>query len=185
MIEYCSKRILTVALITLVMQVYILNIKLFFHLLRIDIYFLIFFSVSSIIFYIEESVNTTLRPPRPSFDIVIPCSEKQSFHFLTSCQWCNNIDKTIDKTCKETGYHVKIICENAAGDKAEKSNPPAWVACDPESFRDLNSERRNFVLFEILIGIFGVISYIFVRRQHKRLDQRLVDRVNRQILAST
>nr|CUU97350.1 hypothetical transcript [Hymenolepis microstoma] len=160
MIEYCSKRILTVALITLVI-------------------------VASIIFYIEESVNTTLRPPRPSFDIVVPCSEKQSFHFLTSCQLCNNVDRTIDKACKDTGYHVKIVCENAAEDKAKKSNVPTWVACDPESFRDLNSERWNFVLFEFLIGVCGVVSYIFVRRQHKRLDQRLVDRVNRQILAST
>lgn len=55
--------------------------------------FLLSLSIASIIFYVEESVNTSLRPPRPPFDIVIPCSEKQSFHFLTSCQWCNNIDR--------------------------------------------------------------------------------------------
>ncbi|VUZ39673.1 unnamed protein product [Hymenolepis diminuta] len=160
MIEYCSKRILTIALLTLVV-------------------------IASIIFYVEESVNTSLRPPRPPFDIVVPCSEKQSFHFLTSCQWCSNVDRTIHKVCKETGYHVQIVCDDIAEGKAKRPNAPTWVACDPNTFRDLNSERRSFVLFEFLIGTCGVVSYIFVRRQHKRLDQRLVDRVNRQILAST
>ncbi|KAM3173959.1 hypothetical protein ACTXT7_011508 [Hymenolepis weldensis] len=152
MIEYCSKRILTIALLTLVI-------------------------IASIIFYVEESVNTSLRPPRPPFDIVVPCSEKQSFHFLTSCQRCSSIDRTIHKACKETGYHVQIVCDDVAEDKSKRPYVPTWVACDPNTFRDLNSERRSFVLFEFLIGTCGVMSYIFVRRQHKRLDQRLVDRL--------
>ncbi|KAM7534157.1 hypothetical protein Aperf_G00000109236 [Anoplocephala perfoliata] len=171
MIEYCSKRILTIALLVLVV-------------------------LASIIFYIEESVNTSLRPPRPSFDIAVPCSKKQSFHFLTSCQRCNDIDRKFEAACKETGYHVQIVCDDSAGfeeenvenksnDVGEKPKAPIWTACDPDTFIDLKAERRSFVVFEFFIGTCGVFAYVFVRRQHKRLDQRLVDRVNRQILAST
>lgn len=177
----------------------------------------------------------SLRSPRPSFDIAVPCSEKHSFRFLTSCQRCNGIDrvgiffvirlslvhnasyvylifyqlicgssylpftfysKKFDSACKETGYHVQIACgdpsgfeekiaENKNKDVGKKISAPIWTACDPDTFSDLNAERRNFVVFEVFIGACGVIAYVFVRRQHKRLDQRLVDRVNRQILAST
>ncbi|KAL5105958.1 hypothetical protein TcWFU_009790 [Taenia crassiceps] len=167
MIEYCTKRILTIALIVLVV-------------------------VASIIFFIEESVTFALRPQRLAFDNVNPCTENQSFHYLKSCQLCNQVDVKSDPACKDTGHRVQVACNDIklkADDKNENKMADArtikWVSCDPRTFSDLQAERRSFVIFEALIGCCGLASYLFVRRQHRRLDQRLVDRVNRQILASS
>ncbi|KAL5969022.1 Protein JTB [Taenia solium] len=148
--------------------------------------------VASIIFFIEESVTFALRPQRLTFDNVNPCSENQSFHYLTSCQPCSRVDMKSDPACKDTGHRVQVACDaikpkadDKNGNKMADSSTSKWVSCDPRTFSDLQAERRSFVIFEAFVGCCGLASYLFVRRQHRRLDQRLVDRVNRQILASS
>ncbi|VDM17739.1 unnamed protein product [Hydatigera taeniaeformis] len=166
MIEYCTKRILTIALVILVV-------------------------VSSIIFFIEESVTFALRPPR-TFDHVNPCMENQSFHYLTSCQPCDRVDMKSDPACKKTGHRVKVVCnaiklngDDKSENKMVDSSPSKWVTCDPRTFSDLHAERRSFVIFEAFVGCCGLASYFFVRRQHRRLDQRLVDRIYEELNYTT
>ncbi|VDD81303.1 unnamed protein product [Mesocestoides corti] len=141
MIEYCSKRILSIALLVLVI---------------------------------------------PTFTIAIPCNRNQSYQFTSSCQPCDQVDLKSVPECKETGFRTELLClngENGVG--KNQTGQRVWVACDPTSFSDLRSERRSFVIFEFFVGICGLVSYVFVRKQHRILDQRLLDRVNRQIFSSS
>nr|VZI13052.1 unnamed protein product [Spirometra erinaceieuropaei] len=131
----------------------------------------VYFSLSTIVFLLEDSISSALRKQKVRIPLDIPCAPNQAFEFLTGCVACEQADK--DPSCKPTGYNTRIKCEGAT--------VSSLVSCNPAEFGDRALERRHFFIFECLMAVIGFVAYLLVRRQQRLLDRQLIARINKQI----
>ncbi|VEL35987.1 unnamed protein product [Protopolystoma xenopodis] len=100
--------------------------------------------------------------------------------------------------CRTTGYRIQVSCilqgsvhNGLASVQSGYETSPilltpvnrTWFACNPEDFINPFALRYNLLVFESFAAIFGLLGYVVTITRQRLLDERLVDKVRRQIAA--
>ena len=103
------------------------------------------------------------------------CWDNSPAEITLECRPCQQLDvKAGIKQCEATGYIETVKCKYRNGSTYEESRSCpmlTWI------------EERNFWVFETVMGLMGVGSYVIVCIRQKRLDRQLLDKVHKQIAA--
>ncbi|KAF6022687.1 Jtb [Bugula neritina] len=85
------------------------------------------------------------------------------------CKACKVWDQHKNNhTCSETGYITEVRCSDSK---------TITLSCEPPK----HIRQRSFWVHEALWLLAGIISFIFVHMRRSALDQKLLDKVNKQI----
>ncbi|XP_067939032.1 protein JTB-like isoform X1 [Watersipora subatra] len=86
----------------------------------------------------------------------------------TVCKPCASWHRAMDEEGCETGYLKEVKCLD---------NKVKYMSCEEPSY----VRRRSFLVHEGVWLVVGIFSYLFVHFRRSALDQKVLDRVNKQI----
>lgn len=90
---------------------------------------------------------------------------------LHECEACNTLELAAEQPfCTKTGYREEVQCKGGEPFKRSCRMDP-WVA------------EKKFWILQLLTCLLGVSSYTLVKYRQSKLDQTLMEKVNRQIAA--
>lgn len=100
------------------------------------------------------------------------CWTREHFTILDNCHVCSDFESKSSEfsVCYKTGYKEKVNCEKE-GEVFRSCERVVWI------------EERKFWTFEGCMLVAGVLSGLIVVYRQRQIDQRMIQRIQKQIAA--